>query len=43
LCIAADLRMYAGKRAARERNRPASLLPDASQSIAQDSGMQLAE
>jgi diguanylate cyclase (GGDEF)-like protein len=46
LCIAADLRMYAGKRAARnreDRSVPAPLLPDRFESTAPDSGLQLAE
>jgi diguanylate cyclase (GGDEF)-like protein len=46
LCIAADLRMYAGKRAVSGREDstvPAPLLPDPFQSTAPDSGLQLAE
>jgi diguanylate cyclase (GGDEF)-like protein len=45
LCIAADLRMYVGKRAARGRNfsAPTSLLTEPFQSNAQDSGLQLAD
>jgi diguanylate cyclase (GGDEF)-like protein len=45
LCIAADLRMYAGKRAARGHNfsPQASLLTEPFQSNAQDSGLQLAD
>ena len=46
LCIAADLRMYASKRAARSREGPAvpaSLLPDPFQPNDPDSGLQLAE
>jgi diguanylate cyclase (GGDEF)-like protein len=45
LCIAADLRMYAGKRATTDRNRTvqAPLLTDPFPSSAPDSGLQLAE
>jgi diguanylate cyclase (GGDEF)-like protein len=43
LCIAADLRMYAGKRAARDRNRTAPLFHDPFPSAAPDSGLQLAD
>lgn len=45
LCIAADLRMYAGKRAARGHNfsPQASLLTEPFQSNAHDSGLQLAD
>jgi diguanylate cyclase (GGDEF)-like protein len=46
LCIAADLRMYAGKRAARGRQdctAPAPLLPDPFQSTDPDSDLQLAK
>jgi len=45
LCIAADLRMYASKRAARSRNRTSAvpLVPDPFQSTAHDPGLQLAE
>jgi diguanylate cyclase len=44
LSIAADVRMYASKRAARSReDRSATRLPDAFQSADSDSGLQLAE
>jgi len=46
LCIAADLRMYASKRAARSREGPAvpvPLQPDPFQPSDSDSGLQLAE
>jgi diguanylate cyclase len=46
LCIVADLRMYAGKRAARsreDRTATAPLLPDPFKSNASDSGLQLAK
>jgi diguanylate cyclase (GGDEF)-like protein len=46
LCIAADLRMYASKRAARSRTdrvASASLLADGFQSTEQDAGLQTAE
>jgi diguanylate cyclase (GGDEF)-like protein len=46
LCIAADLRMYASKRAARSREGPAvpvPLQPDPFQPTDSDSGLQLAE
>jgi diguanylate cyclase (GGDEF)-like protein len=46
LCIAADLRMYASRRAARsreDRTDPAPLLADPFQSTAQDSDLQIAK
>jgi diguanylate cyclase (GGDEF)-like protein len=46
LCISADLRMYASKRAARsreDRTAPATLLPDPFHSADPDPGLQLAE
>ena len=46
LCIAADVRMYASKRAARsreDRTAPATRLPDPYQSTDTDSGLQLAK